>query len=119
MPIIFYLTYLEVNNNLVINNYLLYNKIKLPMIKRFIKRRKETTSYKNVKATQDVTFNNIEQKNNKDIMMPEQIMQAQELVDNMVQEPKVKRVKKEKGLMEKVTTDKVVIMEDNRQILND
>ena len=88
------------------------------MVKRFIKRRREVTSYKNY-VKEDVIKNNIEEKNNEDMIIPEQISQAQELVNNMTQEPKIKKVKKDKGLMEKVATEKVVIMEDNRQVLND
>ena len=88
------------------------------MIKRFIKRRREVTSYKNY-VKDDVIKNNDKEKNNEDMIIPEQISQAQELVDNMTQETKIKKVKKDKGLMEKVATEKVVIMEDNRQVLND
>ena len=88
------------------------------MVKIFIKRRREVTSYKNY-VKEDVIKNNIEEKNNEDMIIPEQISQAQELVNNMTQEPKIKKVKKDKGLMEKVATEKVVIMEDNRQVLND
>ena len=67
------------------------------MIKRFIKRRRENTSYGNFKQINDVLQNNIEEKNNKDMIIPEQITQAQELVNDMNQDIKVKKVKKDIG----------------------
>ena len=35
------------------------------------------------------------------------------------QEVKVKRIKKDKGLIEKVETNKIILTEDNRELLRD
>jgi len=60
--------------------------------------------------------NNI-QKKDKD-MTTEQIERVEDLVQN-INKPKVKVIKKEKGLIERTETEKVVLTEDNRQVLND
>ena len=63
-----------------------------------------TKKNKQTKKDSDMTLNEIEK--------------AENLVQNMTN-PKVKIVKKEKGLIERTETEKVVLTEDNRQVLND
>ena len=60
--------------------------------------------------------NNI-QKNDKD-MTTEQIEKVENLVQN-ISKPKVKVVKKQRGLIERTESEKIVLTEDNRQVLND
>ena len=57
------------------------------------------------------------QKNDKD-MTTEQIEKVENLVQN-ISKPKVKVVKKERGLIERTESEKIVLTEDNRQVLND
>ena len=85
-------------------------------MQRFIVKRIDKT-HRNNKTMVD---NNIKEMENNDMNIMENIAQAEELTNKMVNEPQViKRVKKDKGLMEKTISDKVVLMEDNRQVLND
>lgn len=60
--------------------------------------------------------------NNKNLkdntMTTEQLERAEGLVKN-INKPKVKVIKKEKGLIERTESEKVVLTEDNRQVLND
>lgn len=50
----------------------------------------------------------------------EKIIKAEEiLTQTMSNEKNIKRVKKEKGLIERTESSKIVITEDNRQVLND
>lgn len=85
-------------------------------MQRFIIKRINKTPNTKVKEVVKKN-NNIEEKTD-NMNMSENIAQAQEMAETL-NATVVKRVKKEKGLMEKATTDKVVLMEDNRQVLND
>jgi len=59
-------------------------------------------------------------KNKKDNAMKlEEIAKAEELVDNMNKPERVKVIKKERGLIERTESEKIILAEDNRQILND
>ena len=84
------------------------------MVKQFIKKRinKETHIPK-------ITEINNKDNNEKNMINKDIIDNITTMVDNINPKMDVKRVKKEKGLMEKNTTDKVVIIEDNRQVLKD
>ena len=84
-------------------------------MQRFIIKRINKTP--NTKVKEVVKNNNVEEKV-ENMNMSENIAQAQEMAETL-NTTVVRRVKKEKGLMEKATTDKVVLMEDNRQVLND
>ena len=66
----------------------------------------ETTKPKNKKGKKD---------NNMDTI--EQIEAAQELANEL--QPEVKVVKKERGLIERTESSKIILTEDNRQVLND
>jgi len=52
-------------------------------------------------------------------MKLEEIAKAEELVNDMNKPQNVKIIKKERGLIERTESQKVILAEDNRQILND
>lgn len=51
--------------------------------------------------------------------MDERISKAEEIMNNMKAAKHVKVVKKDKGLIERTESSKIVLTEDNRQVLND
>jgi hypothetical protein len=51
--------------------------------------------------------------------MDEKISRAEEIMNNMKSANHVKIVKKDKGLIERTESSKIVLTEDNRQVLND
>lgn len=61
--------------------------------------------------------NNIKEEKTIDVMdTKEKIELANQILE---QEVKVKRIKKDKGLIEKVETNKIILTEDNRELLRD
>ena len=63
-----------------------------------------------------------DKKNNKkktEVKMDDKINKAEEIMNNMKAENHVKVVKKDKGLIERTESSKIVLTEDNRQVLND
>lgn len=74
---------------------------------------------KNV-ATTVVTENKVEEptvkKKNEVMTTSEKIEMAQSVLGNT---PNIKRVKKDKGLIERVESTKTVLTEDNRELLKD
>lgn len=54
-----------------------------------------------------------------DEAMDEKINKAEEIMNNMKAANHVKVVKKDKGLIERTESSKIVLTEDNRQVLND
>lgn len=59
----------------------------------------------------------IQEENN---MNTEALNQAEDILNKLdSQKPKVKVVKKEKGLIEKTETENIIITEDNRRVLTD
>lgn len=62
--------------------------------------------------------NNIDE--NKSVMTTdEKIALAQEVLDNKTVSHPVKRVKKDKGLIERTESSKTILTEDNKELLND
>ena len=51
--------------------------------------------------------------------MDEKVNKAEEIMNNMKAVNHVKVVKKDKGLIERTESSKIVLTEDNRQVLND
>lgn len=51
------------------------------------------------------------------MLKEEQIAAAEETVEMIA--PEVKRVKKDRGLIERTESSKIILTEDNRQVLND
>lgn len=102
-------------------------------IGRFIKRGTKVTHKKSVvednnnlittveeikekSKTEKKSAKNNERKNNKKMMTEEQIASA-ENVANVLSDTKV--IKKDKGLIERTESSKIILTEDNRQLLND
>lgn len=57
-------------------------------------------------------------KKNKDAMFDkDKISEIESVINNM--QPEVKVIKKDKGLIERTESSKIIITEDNRQVLND
>lgn len=84
------------------------------MVKQINKRIKKVT----VPFTKkEVMIKNNVEKKEKD-MTTEQIEKVEDLVQN-INKPKVKVIKKDRGLIERTETEKVVLTEDNRQVLTD
>ena len=62
------------------------------------------------------------QENNKkktEEVMDEKVNKAEEIMNNMKAANHVKIVKKDKGLIERTESSKIVLTEDNRQVLTD
>jgi hypothetical protein len=55
----------------------------------------------------------------KETDMNDKVTVAEELAQNLAQNDRVKVVKKDKGLIERTESSKIVLTEDNRQVLND
>lgn len=74
------------------------------------------------KAETPVIDNGVKDKKNKVIknedMTTEQIERAENLTKELGKQ-KVKVIKKEKGLIERTESEKIVLTEDNRQVLTD
>ena len=51
--------------------------------------------------------------------MNEKVNKAEEIMNNMVAANNVKVLKKDRGLIERTESSKIVLTEDNRQVLND
>ena len=51
--------------------------------------------------------------------MDEKVNKAEQIMNNMKAANHVKVVKKDKGLIERTESSKIVLTEDNRQVLND
>ncbi len=62
------------------------------------------------------TVNNTEKKKK---MKQSSITNIENLVSQMGPEQTTKRIKKDKGLIERMESEKIMITEDNRQLLND
>lgn len=69
----------------------------------------------NSSETQKKKENKKTKKDNMDTL--EQIETAEELAKEL--QPEVKVVKKERGLIERTESSKIILTEDNRQVLND
>lgn len=92
-------------------------------------KRKNTPSIQQIEETQTVEFVEThetkvaEPKKNKtkkiEEAMDEKINRAEEIMNNMKAANHVKVVKKDKGLIERTESSKIVLTEDNRQVLND
>ena len=72
---------------------------------------------KAIEAKENVAEKNNSKKLNED--MDEKVNRAEEIMNNMKAANHVKVVKKDKGLIERTESSKIVLTEDNRQVLND
>lgn len=73
---------------------------------------------KTEKPQKKTSKNNGKKRKKKDMISEEQITSAEAQVENLVGNS-VKRVKKDRGLIERVESSKIILTEDNRQVLND
>jgi len=62
---------------------------------------------------------NKEEKENEDMITTEQFDRVDALVQDINVPQQVKVVKKDRGLIERTESSKIVLTEDNRQVLND
>lgn len=77
----------------------------------------QNTSEENVKNETLEVKKNKKQKNQETMNFNDKIKQVEETLVSM--EPEVKVVKKDKGLIERTESSKIILTEDNRQLLND
>ena len=102
-------------------------KIKHP-VKSFSKKPKilfsafgESKETENIEAVQKPKKNNKKQmqeiEGGNDMLTQEQLREIEAAAESM--KPEVKVLKKDKGLIERTESSKIVITEDNRQVLND
>lgn len=99
----------------------------LHFVNKTFMRRKENISYsaptKDEVHTEEPSGKNTPKRENKktkkssDMLTNEQIENAEAIVNAM--EPEVKVVKKDRGLIERTESSKIILTEDNRQVLND
>ena len=61
---------------------------------------------------------NNKKRKNKDMITENQIANAEEQAENLISSS-VKVVKKDRGLIERAESSKIILTEDNRQVLND
>ena len=90
---------------------------------------KQVTKYKRKNTPQrlenivEITEEKASVENNnpkkKEKAMDERVNKAEEIMNNMKAANHVKIVKKDKGLIERTESSKIVLTEDNRQVLND
>ena len=90
---------------------------------------KQVTKYKRKNTPQrlenivEITEEKASVENNnpkkKEKAMDERVNKAEEIMNNMKAANHVKVVKKDKGLIERTESSKIVLTEDNRQVLND
>lgn len=66
---------------------------------------------------EQVNKKNNKKKNKKDMFDKDRISDIEAVVENM--QPEVKVVKSDRGLIERTESSKIIITEDNRQVLND
>ena len=80
---------------------------------RFIIKRNQ-----NMRPKMKDIVNNV--KENKQVMTTsEKIAMAQSVLNDNIQAAPVKRVKKDKGLIERTESSKTILTEDNKELLND
>lgn len=85
------------------------NNIVSPVIESETKVEVEETKISNKK--------NKKEKNTEDMNINDKVKQAEETLNAM--EPEVKVVKRDKGLIERTESSKIILTEDNRQLLVD
>ena len=75
------------------------------------------TDSSDVNSKKDNKAKNNKKKQKDDMIDKSQISTIEDAVKNM--QPEVKVVKKDRGLIERTESSKIIITEDNRQVLND
>lgn len=77
----------------------------------------ETKVEVEVEETKTSNKKNKKEKNTEDMNINDKVKQAEETLNAM--EPEVKVVKRDKGLIERTESSKIILTEDNRQLLVD
>lgn len=92
-------------------------------VKKFPKRNNivspviESETKVEVEETKTSNKKNKKEKNTEDMNINDKVKQAEETLNAM--EPEVKVVKRDKGLIERTESSKIILTEDNRQLLVD
>ncbi len=92
-------------------------------VKKFPKRNNivspviESETKVEVAETKTSNKKNKKEKNTEDMNINDKVKQAEETLNAM--EPEVKVVKRDKGLIERTESSKIILTEDNRQLLVD
>lgn len=89
---------------------------RFPKYSLFIEKYEETNNIDKVQGEQKKNKKN-KKKDDMNTYVTDKIKQAEETLINMEREVKV--VKKEKGLIERTESSKIILTEDNRQLLVD
>lgn len=79
--------------------------------------KKTTSDAPKVKKSPQTQSNKEEDKTDTAMLTQEQLEQIEASVENL--KPDVKVLKKDRGLIERTESSKIVLTEDNRQVLND
>lgn len=87
------------------------------LIKKIEKTEKKETVENEAHVVDTEPVKNKAKKEKKDMISKEQIAAIENAVENL--QPEVKVVKKDRGLIERTESSKIIITEDNRQVLND
>ena len=88
-------------------------------MKRFIIK-KNLSKKPLIKKHNEMVIETHVEKNINEMDTQEKIMMANAILNQTdMAETKVKRVRKEKGLIEKTESSKIILTEDNRELLND
>jgi len=101
-----------------------YNKFYVKPLKQEEKQDDHTLCVQNVFEECSVNGNVLEVNENKkkkvtDMDTQEKIMMANAILNQTEPITKVKKVRKDKGLIEKTESSKIILTEDNRELLND
>ena len=91
------------------------------IIKHLNNKKPQVKRSNNVVASECDNINNIVLKNEEVMTTSEKIEMVKELLkdDEKVKKPTMKRLKKDKGLIERTESSKIVLTEDNKELLKD
>ena len=91
------------------------------IIKHLNNKKPQVKRLNNVVASECDNINNIVLKNEEVMTTSEKIEMVKELLkdDEKVKKPTMKRLKKDKGLIERTESSKIVLTEDNKELLKD
>lgn len=91
------------------------------IIKHLNNKKPQVKRSNNVVASECDNINNIVLKNEEVMTTSEKIEMVKELLkdDEKAKKPTMKRLKKDKGLIERTESSKIVLTEDNKELLKD
>ncbi len=91
------------------------------IIKHLNNKKPQVKRSNNVVASECDNINNIVLKNEEVMTTSEKVEMVKELLkdDEKVKKPAMKRLKKDKGLIERTESSKIVLTEDNKELLKD